>query len=129
MSIWTFRLKQNNSASSRVVSDVTRIATDNRYILFETSSGATIAYGMLRYESGMRLDFESETELWNAAHEAGYSGSHGLQKIDDLYSAYYDWSKMFVEQPSIGQPATRPKDGEEGSDKPYAEAKGCSESQ
>jgi hypothetical protein len=87
-----------NKSSSGVFGDITRVATDNRFLVFETRSGSTTSYGILRYGSGMRSDFGKEAEMWSAATEAGYSGGRVLLTVDDLFSAYYDWNKIFVEQ-------------------------------
>jgi hypothetical protein len=121
-----FSVADPNVSSSEVFGDLTRLATDNRILLFETKIGSTITYGMMRYESGIRSDFTSEVQLWNAATKEGYSGSHVLQNIDKVFSIYYDWSKTFVEQVGTGQPATRPESKPEGSDKPQPEAEGRS---
>jgi hypothetical protein len=87
-----------NKSSSGVFGDITRIATDNRVLVFERKSKVTAAYGMLKYESGIRTDFSEEIQMWDAAQEAGYLGKHALLAVDDLFSTYYDYEKDFVEQ-------------------------------
>ena len=87
-----------NKSSSGVLGGITHIATDSRTLVFETTSGAATSYGMLQYGSGTRSEYSDEEEMWSAAKKAGYSGENRLLAVDDLFSAYYDYKKDFVEQ-------------------------------
>jgi hypothetical protein len=87
-----------NKSSSGVFGGITHIATDNRTLVFETTSGAATSYGMLQYGSGTRSEYRDEEEMWSAAEKAGYSGENRLLSVDDLFSAYYNYKKAFVEE-------------------------------
>ena len=87
-----------NKSSSGVFGDIVRLATDNSILVFETKRGTEKSYGMLQYDSETRSDFAEEKEMWAAAKQAGYTGGDVLLTVDDLFGAYYDYTKDFVEQ-------------------------------
>jgi hypothetical protein len=96
------RVSDPNKSSSGVFGDITRIATDNKVLVFERKSTTPASFGILQYESGIRTDFSEEMQMWDAAKQAGYSGRDALLNVDDLFSAYYDYEKAFVEQAPRG---------------------------
>jgi len=86
-----------NKSSTGIFGDITRIATDNTILIFETKSGMAISYGLLQYESGARSEFAAEKQMWVAAKKAGYTGGNKLLSVDDFFSTYYDYEKDFIE--------------------------------
>jgi hypothetical protein len=94
----THSVSDPNNSSSGMFGGITRIATDNRLLVFETKSEGATAYGILQYGTGMRTDFGDEKQMWAAAKKAGYAGGNELVTVDNLFSAYYDYEKNFVAQ-------------------------------
>ncbi len=86
-----------NISTKQLFGDIIRLATDNRFLVFERRVGATTSYGMLRYESGEQKTFSEEDELWKAAIDAGYANEQILLSVEKLFSIYYDWENNFVE--------------------------------
>ena len=91
-----------NTSSSQIFGNITRIATDNTLLVFETRNETEISYGIFQYESGQRSEFGEEKQMWAAAKKAGYTGGDVLLTVDNLFSAYYDYKEDFVEQISAG---------------------------
>ena len=83
-------------SSASLLYDVHRLSTDNRFLLFDAKGNGKQAYMMFEYATGVQTAYESEDELYEAAHKAGFKGRSSLMTVDDMMAAYYDYKTDFL---------------------------------
>ena len=87
-----------NKSSSQIISDIIRLKTDNKMLLFESNNDGKVTYGLFKYSTGIQSTFDKEEDLWSAAKSADFSGTNTLISVSEFFNAYYDYEKKFVEQ-------------------------------
>lgn len=88
-------VKDPNRSTTRVLSGIRRLATDNEMLLFELEDDGTERFGMLNYLTGTRAMFATEAELHAAARDADFQGPGVLSSIGPLRDAYFDYAQTF----------------------------------